>query len=151
MEVNRNAQEQIKLDIEHLNSMKTKAKKLHDKGYDVATTEYLMQEINDWIDELQGELKSYKDNKLFIALTTGLELVPMGLAVQDIDIDIDTGSWDGIFDEAGPTKAGATLIPMILASVISGFCKDAGDIGVENQGKLIGGVIRLLEEKLIEA
>ena len=52
----RNSKKQIKADIEHLQSMRENAQKLHDKGYDIATTEYLLQQIDDWIEELQSLL-----------------------------------------------------------------------------------------------
>lgn len=50
---NRNQKKQIKADVDHLNAMLENAQKLHDKGYDIATTGYLIQQIQDWIDELQ--------------------------------------------------------------------------------------------------
>lgn len=49
----RNLKKEIKLDIEHLNAMLANAQKLHDKGYDIATSGYLIQQIKDWIDELE--------------------------------------------------------------------------------------------------
>ena len=50
---NRNSKTSIKQDVNHLQAMRENAQKLHDKQYDTATTEYLLQQIDDWIKELQ--------------------------------------------------------------------------------------------------
>ena len=50
----RNSEESVNQDLEFLESMKANAQKLHDAQYDTTTTDYLLQQITDWIDELNN-------------------------------------------------------------------------------------------------
>lgn len=48
--------DRLEYDIEYLNGMRTLVEKLHEKQYDVSATEYLLQKIDGWIDELKDKL-----------------------------------------------------------------------------------------------